>query len=212
MHVVAPVSSDSGLSQIIQLYPEYEAVLDPLWQTYVGVISDSNSSLTAAQFSSSVTSLGPGFEGWKFAGIFCRGSCTTSSNCSSTGTVYQELVTQTGGIAGDLCDLQNALSTFASQIIAAAKPACFFDLPAMPAGEPLDPRYLNVQYVFPGEAAVTLPLVTTAAACGTESGWYYDNAIAPSRVILCPASCSAIDSAPDATIEFLLGCLTIVRP
>lgn len=41
-------------------------------------------------------------------------------------------------------------------------------------------------------------------------GWHYDNPQAPSAILLCPATCDAIASDPQASIQIALGCATVV--
>jgi len=53
----------------------------------------------------------------------------------------------------------------------------------------LEPNRVNVQIV--GTSGTTrLGRVADAGACGTTRGWYYDDAANPTRVYLCPSSCS----------------------
>ncbi len=49
--------------------------------------------------------------------------------------------------------------------------------------------------------------VQEAACERDEGGWYYDDAGAPSRVLLCAASCEVV-SEPGGTFELALGCET----
>ena len=210
LHVDVGVGGGDGLRNIIQVYPQYENWLESSWQPYLGVISDSNSStMSAPEFAAAVASLGAELDGWKFAGVVCTRTC---SACSTAATVYPELATQTAGIAGDLCVLTDALSSLASSIVAEAKLACFWDLPSPPTGTQLNPAFINVQYVLDGQPAVTVPMVVGASACGSESGWYYDNPTSPTRFYFCPASCAAVESALDASVEVLFGCVNYVRP
>jgi hypothetical protein len=73
---------------------------------------------------------------------------------------------------------------------------------------------VNIAYVLGGQRgdSVQVPMVESAAACGSESGWYYDNPTSPTRFYFCPASCHAVESAPDASIEVSFGCINYVRP
>jgi hypothetical protein len=43
-------------------------------------------------------------------------------------------------------------------------------------------------------------------ACGSGDGWYYDDAVAPTKLIPCPASCATIDSDAAAKLE-IRGCV-----
>jgi hypothetical protein len=163
--------------------------------------------MSAAQFSSGVAALGPAFEAWTFAGIFCSGACAASADCGTTGAAYQTLVAETAGIGGDFCDLQNAMSDLASRIVAGARLTCAWDLP-VPPGEAVDPRLVNVNVTLPGGTTETVPYVASAADCGTQSAWYYDNPLAPTRFIFCPAACRAVEALRDVVVDVMYGCAT----
>jgi hypothetical protein len=168
-------------------------VLEPTWRTYVGVISDANAIMSAAQFSSSLTSLDPVFSNWAFAGIFCNRTCEPA--CSGPASVYQTLFAERGGFAGDFCDLQGALSHIADGIIETWKIPCVLNLPSPPDGHELDPALINIVYILPDSSPVTVPNVQSAAECGTDQGWYYDNPASPTQILQCPTTCSIVQAA-----------------
>jgi len=41
-------------------------------------------------------------------------------------------------------------------------------------------------------------------------GWYYDDPQAPTLILLCPATCDAVSTDPNASIQIALGCATVV--
>jgi hypothetical protein len=46
-----------------------------------------------------------------------------------------------------------------------------------------------------------------------RGGWYYDDPPAtgkPTRILVCPASCSRFKGAPDAKVNLVFGCATQV--
>ena len=48
-------------------------------------------------------------------------------------------------------------------------------------------------------------------ACGTNGkGWYYDDPDAPKTINLCPSSCEQVQNDPNAKLEIVLGCDTVV--
>jgi hypothetical protein len=53
--------------------------------------------------------------------------------------------------------------------------------------------------------------VAAASSCGESGGWYYDDPSAPAHILACPASCDALQAAPEASVELLLGCKTVLR-
>jgi hypothetical protein len=80
---------------------------------------------------------------------------------------------------------------------------CVFTVPAG-----LDVHLVNVEVVI-GGMVVSLRSVTNAAGCGALTGWYYDNPVQPTRLLLCPASCDLVKSTPNAGARILYGCPTV---
>ncbi|RYE91258.1 MAG: VWA domain-containing protein, partial [Myxococcales bacterium] len=88
--------------------------------------------------------------------------------------------------------------------------ACEFALPA-PATGTLDYDKVNVQYTPGGTTtAQYFTNAADAASCGAQtSAWYYDSASAPTKILLCPATCSLVQADPSAKVSIQLGCDTI---
>jgi hypothetical protein len=98
-----------------------------------------------------------------------------------------------------------------NQIRAKSQVPCQYALPPAPGGQMLDPMKVNVEYT-PGGATmpVTILGVTTAAMCDpTNGGWYYDNPAAPTKINLCPSTCSAVTmDTGGGQINIAVGCAT----
>lgn len=94
---------------------------------------------------------------------------------------------------------------------------CQFDLPVPEAGTP-DYSKVNVVYTdsATGNASI-VPYVADLADCsadgGVDGGWYYDkdpfvDAGTPSKVVLCPATCSTVQGDPTGKVDVVQGCKT----
>jgi hypothetical protein len=131
-----------------------------------------------------------------------------------------------GGVSqGDLNDLAEAGGTnqafFVSDSATAAMEltatlnairgmaiACDFPLPSSTtSGMAIDPRLINVNYTPTGGMEVLLGLVPSAADCGAEQAWYYDDPANPTRILLCPSACSTVTADSGAAISILAGCV-----
>ena len=211
-------------------------------KTFV-VVSDDNSRLPANDFEqfaggknpfNSLT-LPPGildaswnglFSGYVFDGLYGWGSATNPSvKCKypggssppSSGATYTQLVQKTGGVRAQICDGASAWGPFFNDVAQAVtqntKLSCELALPTPSVGT-LDPNKVNVGIVS-GTGSTTLPKVTGASACSASGGWHYDNDAAPTKVILCAASCAAAEQAGLKTgaveIAVQFGCTTVVR-
>jgi hypothetical protein len=90
---------------------------------------------------------------------------------------------------------------------------CSYAIPAPPAGQALDFGLVNVEYQ-PGNggAKVTLGKTAGAASCGASAhAWYYNDAAAPTSIVLCPSTCSTIEADATASVRIVLGCQSAVE-
>jgi Mg-chelatase subunit ChlD len=90
---------------------------------------------------------------------------------------------------------------------------CEFVLPVPEAGTP-DYAKVNVQYTATSGGAQVFPYGASAAGCDpTKGGWYYDKDPAaggkPTKVTLCPASCTVVKGDPTGKIDIVQGCKTV---
>lgn len=91
--------------------------------------------------------------------------------------------------------------------IKAAALTCDYKIPGAPAGETFDRSKVNVQHVTSG-ATDTLPY---NQACTGGTGWRYDDANAPTRILLCDGSCDSV-KAKAGKVDILFGCATQTGP
>jgi hypothetical protein len=86
---------------------------------------------------------------------------------------------------------------------------CEYGIPNPPSGQP-DFGKVNVQFTPPNGSPTLLKKVLDAPSCTSASGgWHYDNEAAPTKIILCDSSCTAIQSFAGAQVQVQLGCATI---
>jgi von Willebrand factor type A domain len=119
---------------------------------------------------------------------------------ASAGGTMQGYYVADGGTATQ--DLLNTLLAIRGMAL-----ACDFPVPtATSSGSPVDPHLVNVDYTSSAGTLVKLGLVGSAAECGTQEAWYYDDPVNPTRIFLCPSTCMTITGDPHATIKILAGC------
>jgi len=94
----------------------------------------------------------------------------------------------------------NALNAIRQQAI-----PCQF---AIPAAAAVDPSLTNVEYTPSSGATQLFDYVGSAANCSSAptTGWYFDNPMMPTQVILCSGACSVVKSDPGAQVNVVLGC------
>ena len=119
------------------------------------------------------------------------------------------LTTRTGGVyaQGDF-----NLGTFIDPMIDGIRGtslACEYDIPAPPAGLVFEPGKVNVDY-DDGTGLQVVGNVAGADDCASVvGGWYYDDAVGPDQIIMCPQTCARFKSLREASIEIRFGCTTV---
>ena len=107
-------------------------------------------------------------------------------------------------------ELASEFSTALGSIHGQTRIPCQFGIPDPDSGD-IDYNLVNVRLSDSDETDALVPRVEGESACGTESGWYYDDPSAPERIALCPSTCEDASSSPDAGIDVLVGCRAKVR-
>lgn len=212
------INSSDSLQRIIELYPGYGPLLRPNALTHVVVVSDDNSAMSAADFTTQFSGLADHLGNFVFHGIVSSldpdgpacGSCCALG--ASQGVVYQELIEATGGVEGNLCDqeFQPVFGAVAAQVIGGASLACSYVIPDPPEGETFDRDEVNVEFEDSNGNPLPVGRVDTEADCaGVTHGWYYDNLDDPSRIIVCPQTCDTIRDFEAGQVAIKFGCETI---
>ncbi|WP_394840801.1 VWA domain-containing protein [Pendulispora brunnea] len=81
--------------------------------------------------------------------------------------------------------------------------SCSLDLPAPAPGKKLDFNAVQVTHTAGNGQTRTLAY---SDACTGNQGWRYDNAQTPARIVLCTASCEAVQKDPAAKISIDARC------
>ena len=85
--------------------------------------------------------------------------------------------------------------------------ACEYLIPT-PEGGVVDHQKVNVTFTPLGGQPETWPKYANQAACpAAGNGWYYDNDAAPTKILLCPSTCSMVKNTK-GQVDVLFGCAT----
>lgn len=113
-----------------------------------------------------------------------------------------------GGTTAFHVDVGDAAKT--SQALSAALTAirgnltrCDFDIPAPSDGRAIDFDKVNVEFTPSGQATQTLPY---SADCSDATGWHFDNAAAPQKVLLCDSACGTVRADTGGKINVSFRC------
>jgi hypothetical protein len=215
-HVPVGVGSTNALQIILDTYDQWKDSLRPSASKTIVVVSDDDSNLGASSFTSQLIALDATFQGYKFDAIvssappFLPGPCFVLS--ADTGQVYIDLVNQTQGVFGDLCS-QNFAPVFqdmATAVVNSSQIPCIYDIPD--SGSEIDFGKVNVEYTADAngmpEGIFNVP---GAADCDASGGWYYDAPANPTQILLCPTTCTAVQSSSDGSVSVKFGCATKIN-
>lgn len=111
-----------------------------------------------------------------------------------TGTAF---IIQAGSMGSQFTDQLKAIQK--------ASLSCEFLMPVPEAGV-VDTGQVSLVYKpGNGDPEQTLPRVNTAAECNGD-GWYYDDNTSPTKLVLCPSSCTKVKADTKAEVNVNLGC------
>jgi hypothetical protein len=96
-------------------------------------------------------------------------------------------------------NLTNALTDILDDVL-----SCDITIPN--AGQ-VDPALISAEYLPNGVTPATaLTKVTNAAACGTGNKFYLDNNTNPTKITLCPSTCTTVQADANAVVNIIGGC------
>ena len=88
---------------------------------------------------------------------------------------------------------------------------CNYKIPLPKSGTP-DFSAVNVQFTPSGGSPQVIPQVADKSHCPASGmAWYYDNASAPTQIILCASTCGTVTADSKGQVDVLTGCKTIVK-
>lgn len=111
-------------------------------------------------------------------------------------------------------DITNDISQFSEKMaeIRSAELGCEFEIPPPPNSQQLDPDQVNFTYTPKGVGTPKILLrADDLADCNGQPGWYYDSNDAPTKIILCPASCTTVQADSSAKVTALFGCKSLIN-
>lgn len=232
LHVNQSVDSHNALEMVHARYADYQSFLRPNAVVHFVVVSDDESNWSQSQFDSQLAGLAnPGFpNGYTFHSICSEetviftppaplppvmGPCLGglgAGGAAAPGLTYIDMTNNTSGVWKSICSSNwDAVFTAVAQAVSVSTPLpCTYDIPPPPDGQSLDPNAVNFVFQPSSGGDVTVPRVDNAAACGSGSGWYYDDPQDPAQIVLCPSSCDELTADPEGEVEIQYGCATIV--
>jgi hypothetical protein len=222
------VSSTNAFEVVLEQYESYRDFLRPEAAKVFLWITDDESNMPEDDFRAALTALEPsgmfdrtihnaivGYYGDTAWNDESAGSCSTLAD---VGEQYLQLATcvDSGGapiadcIPGSIArvcesDWRPIFEDIAMGVIAGVPVVCEFDIPAPPEGSVLDLDAIRVTYRSGDLVRAMLSRVDGVGAC-TGEGWYFDDPVSPTQMVLCPDVCRDVQADPEANLDIALGC------
>ena len=213
------VNSNDPLEKLVQTYPSYQSFLRPSSVKHIVVVTDDESDWTKATFETQLAALtAPGFgPDWRFHAVVAEDPpFDFNSHCftlaAAVGTRYIQLQQAHNGQFFSLCDTNwtPLFTTLAQTVTQGLTLPCTYDIPDPPGGQTLDPTKVNFVFTPTNGMPTTIGNVGTAAGCNGGPGWYYDDPLAPTQIIVCPATCNTLKGDPTGKVSVEFGCGTVI--
>jgi hypothetical protein len=122
---------------------------------------------------------------------------------AAAGGTKQAFMVSVGDPKKTQTELTNAINAIKVSTL-----SCEYDIPKAPKGETIDPAKLNVQYTPIAGAPETL---SYDADCKSGTGFRYDDAKNPTKVVACDTTCNEIKNV-GGKIDMVFGCAAHVAP
>ena len=130
--------------------------------------------------------------------------CSTADDAAQE---YQKLSVLTEGLRFPVCQVESYDAVFqaaAQGIIDKSRISCSFAFPAAPQDQRIDPQKVALELRLDEFGPVrALEQVASESACTSSSQFYVVNS---SRVKLCPALCTEVESLQSGSLSFYGGC------
>ena len=135
-----------------------------------------------------------------------QGAYTVNTIAKGGGTKAAFVINTSNNVASEFRDALNSIRT--TQL------ACEFQVPQPESKDPINYSLVNVNYRT-GKKSTPLFYVGSVEECDPlAGGWYYDADPAvedPTRIVVCPTTCTTFQGATNAAVDIAVGCQTIVK-
>jgi hypothetical protein len=129
---------------------------------------------------------------------------TNLNQIATAGGTTSAFIVDTSSSTTVQTDFLKALNTVRGTAL-----GCQYKIPAPAAGSAVDFTKVNVQFTNNGTSTV-FPQVSDKSKCPSSgNAWYYDNATAPTEIILCTSTCGSISVGGE--IDIVTGCQTVIK-
>jgi hypothetical protein len=233
LHVDQTVNSTDAFERIHGAYSAYAAFRRPNAVVHLVVVTDDESNWSHGTFNTNLAALpAPGIPADYTLHSICseetvifvpppplppiNGPCSGglgAGGAADIGQTYIDATAATGGVWASICSTNwdPIFMAVAEAVAVGIALPCTYDIPTPPEGETLDPNAVNFIYTPSGGGSPqTIPRVDGPDACGSGAGWYYDDQVHPTPIMVCDTTCDALTADADGEVDIQFGCATVV--
>ncbi len=208
-HVEQTISSHNAWSRTLSTHGEWAASMRQDSVKHVVVVTDDTADMSVTDFDAGFKALDPSYADYVHHSVVCHSNCASAAGIGSR---YIQLSQQTGGIAADLClqDFQSVFNALTTEVLGGSALSCEFEIPPPPPGEEFNPDLVNLEFDDGMGGVKVIGRVDSVNDCANVAeGWYYDDPVMPTTILLCPNTCTDIQGAVDGKVSIEFGCETI---
>jgi hypothetical protein len=211
-HPSAIIDDANALQIIVEEYPVFSSKLEVTEPSTLIVVTGGDATASPTNDPGTFIQAYTGLAGteWRMSAYYPFSAC---QGTRGEGLVYRDVVRRTGGVDADICteSAQTAFERIAGSILDRVLP-CTIDIADLGPNPPFNRNLVNMKLRGP-EIDRVLPYLLSADGCdGRIGGWYFDDAVSPTLLYLCPESCTLMRSSRRAELEQTFGCPTVGYP
>lgn len=229
LYVAQDTQSNHALVNLDTYFSSYSGFLRPHATThFVAVTDDESELMSASAFRAAMEAkLGHAFTFHSIASppgsmhcipspSFClmngEGCVGPEDDAAANGDEYWALSMMTGGRTFSICtaDWSGLFSTLSAAVAVPMPLPCVFAVPDPMDGTEVDRMKVNILFTpSTGGDPDPIPNVGDFSRCGDAGGWYYDPED-PDRIVVCPSTCSRLESDASGRVDVAIGCETLI--
>jgi len=219
LHIDHKVSSNNPLQKLLDDHELWKGQMRPDARKHVVVVSDDNSDLGSKAFDAAFKALDPSYEKYRFHAIVGKKDATDQEWCAkepeccnltaAAGEVYLNLIKKTKGVYGDLCkqDFTPVFNALSKEVIQNSGLACEWAIPEPMGDEVIDFNDVHVDFNDGMGELLSISQVADHEACkDAVDGWHFNDPNAPTKLMVCPQTCTKIQLAPKGSMSIKFGC------
>lgn len=171
-------------------------------KTIVVLASDGQPAGCSSTLANSAASAKAGFDGNPSVPTYVIGVGPSTSNLNT--------IAVAGGStkAYIVNDGNSSAFTEALKAIKLQAVSCEYLVPKPSNGQVFNPDKVNVEYSSGGKTTALGSVADKGTCDPSKGGWYYDNPQDPSKIFLCPSTCTVVQKDTEAKVNVLTGCDT----